>query len=130
MALTADEIGRAERARGALYRRFVRQFEDVDLIVLPTVNTPPFPVEVRYLEELDGQKFDSYVSWLLLTFAISLTTCPAISVPCGFTPDGLPLGLQLVAGPREEARLLGMARHFEDATGLRGRLPIDPIVRH
>ncbi|MDF1736172.1 MAG: amidase [Minwuia sp.] len=130
MALTADEIGQAERARADLYQRFVRQFDDVDLIVLPTVNTPPFPVEVRYLEELDGQKFDSYVSWLLMTFAISLTTCPAISVPCGFTGDGLPLGLQLVAGPRDEARLLGMARHFEDAAGLRDRLPIDPIVRH
>lgn len=130
MALTADDIGRAERARADLYQRFVRQFDTVDLIVLPTVNTPPFPVEVRYLEELDGQTFDSYVSWLLMTFAISLTTCPAISVPCGFTADGLPLGLQLVAGPRDEANLLGMARHFEDATGLCDRLPIDPNVRH
>ncbi len=130
MALTADEIGRAERARADLYHRFVRQFDDVDLVVTPTVNTPPFQADVRFLEELDGQPFESYVSWLVMTFALTLTTCPAISVPCGFTPDGLPLGLQLVSRPRDEASLLGMARHFENAAGLSKRLPIDPIVRH
>lgn len=129
MALTADEIGRAERARADLYYRFVRQFDDVDLVVTPTVNTPPFHADTRYLEELDGQPFESYISWLVMTFALTLTTCPAISVPCGFTPDGLPLGLQLVSRPRDEASLLGMARHFENATGLRDRLPVDPVVR-
>ncbi|MDF1722732.1 MAG: amidase family protein [Minwuia sp.] len=130
MALTADDIGRAERARADIYHRFVRQFDDVDLVVTPTVNTPPFHADTRYLEELDGQPFESYISWLAMTFALTLTTCPAISVPGGFTPDGLPLGLQLVSRPRDEASLLGMARHFENAAGLRDRLPVDPVVRH
>ncbi|MEC9347535.1 MAG: amidase family protein [Pseudomonadota bacterium] len=128
LALTADDIGRAEHARADLYHRFAAAFDDVDLVVTPTVNTPPFDAETRYLEELDGQPFESYISWLVMTFAITLTTCPAISVPCGFTPDGLPLGLQLVGPPRGEAALLGFAHRIEQAMGGERWRPVDPVV--
>lgn len=127
LKLTADDIGRAERARADLYQRFVSRFADVDLVVTPTVNTPPFDADIRYLEALEGRSFESYVSWLIMTFAITLTTCPAISLPCGLTPDGLPVGLQLVGPPRGEATLLGAAHLFERAAGLASRLPLDPV---
>lgn len=126
LALTADEIGQAERQRADLFQRFQAQFGEIDLFVTPTVNTPPFDADIRYLEELEGRAFDSYISWLIMTFAITLTTCPAISVPCGFTPDGLPVGLQLVGPQRGEAEVLAGAAMFERAAGLAGQVPIDP----
>lgn len=126
MALTAGEIGEAEAGRADLIQRFERQFDDVDLFVTPTVNTPPFDADIRYLEELDGQKFESYISWLIMTFAITVTTCPSISVPGGFTSDGLPVGLQITGPQRRDDITLAGAHMFEQAAGLTAQLPIDP----
>jgi amidase len=66
------------------------------------------------------------VDWLYITFAITLTGCPAISVPCGFTKSGLPVGLQLVGRPRGEAELLSYAARFEEIVDIASRVPIDP----
>lgn len=126
LALTADEIGRAMRERAALYHRSAEFFETYDLLLCPTVLTPPFDHRIRYLTEIDGTAFDNYVDWLVMTFAITLTTCPAISVPCGFTAAGLPVGLQIMAPIRGEAALLSAAALFEQAVGLGAETPIDP----
>ena len=126
MKLSAEDIGRAERARAALFQRVAAFFGSHDLLLCPTVVAPPFDHRIRYLTELQGVKFDTYVSWLVLTFAITLTACPAISIPAGFTKAGLPVGLQLVAPPQAEARLLAAAAALESRLGLAGRLPIDP----
>lgn len=126
LRLTAAEIGRAERARGELYRRTAAFLETYDLLLLPTVVAPPFDVDVRYLTEVEGVKFDNYVGWLVLTFAITLTACPAVSVPCGFTQSGLPVGLQMVGRPRGESALLSAAAMFEAAHDFASRVPIDP----
>lgn len=128
MALTADDIAAAEIERAALLRRFLAFFETYDLFCCPVSIVPPFPVEQRYVEECDGHRFDNYVDWLAMCSAITLTGLPAISVPCGRTEDGLPVGLQLVGPPHGEALLLGMAKRFEEATGLAAALPIDPIA--
>ncbi len=126
LALGADAIYAAERARGDLYRRVAAFFETHDLLLCPVVVAPPFDHHVRYLTELGGVAFPTYVSWLVLTFAITLTACPAISVPCGFTAGGLPVGLQIVAPPHAEDRLLAAAALFEAAAGIDRRVPIDP----
>ncbi len=126
LKLTADDIGRAERARAAMYHGTEAFFREHDLLLCPTVLTPPFDHRVRYLTEMDGVPFPTYVSWLVMTFAITLVGCPAISVPCGFTAAGLPVGLQIVAPIGGERRLLAAAALFEEAAGLSRRLPIDP----
>ncbi|HEY0525000.1 MAG TPA: amidase family protein [Stellaceae bacterium] len=126
LALTADEIARATRARIALYARVAAFFETYDLLVAPTVIVPPFDVDRRYVEEVGGRRFENYVDWLGMTYAITLTACPALSLPCGFTAGGLPVGLQLVGPPRGDAALLGHAALLEAALGLAGRTPIDP----
>ncbi|MDJ0685946.1 MAG: amidase family protein [Alphaproteobacteria bacterium] len=125
MALTADDIARAELARGRLYQRVADFFQDYDALVCPTALVPPFDVERRFVEEIEGHRFANYIDWLAVTFAITCTSCPAISVPCGFIEDGLPVGLQIVGKPREEAELLGIAALFEQASGL-STAPIDP----
>jgi amidase len=123
---TASEIAEAERGRTALWRRTLAFFEKFDLLLCPTTLVPPFDHRQRYLSELNGVTFPNYVSWLIPTFAVTLTACPAISVPCGFTATGLPIGLQMVARPRAEAALLSAAHLFEQAHDFHGLVPIDP----
>jgi len=129
LALDCAEVVRAEVAHGELVRRMAKFFQRHDLLVCPAVLAPPLPADSRYLAELEGVRFADYQQWLMMTWAITATLCPAISIPCGFTRAGLPVGLQVVAPLRAEARLLGGARLMEELFGIAGRLPIDPVVR-
>jgi amidase len=95
--LSAQQVGEAEKKRTMLYHRVRQFFEKYDLLLTPTVAVPPFPVEIPYPREINGRPMANYTDWFILTYAISVTGMPAISVPCGFTPEGLPLGLQIVA---------------------------------
>lgn len=113
LKLTAEEIGKAEKNRTMIYQRVHRFFEKYDLLITPTVAIPPFPVEIPYPKEINGQPMVSYIDWFLLTYAISITGHPAISIPCGFTAAGFPVGMQIV-GPRlAEATVLKAAAAFE-----------------
>jgi amidase len=98
-------------------------FERYDLLVLPTVAVKPFPVEQPYPTEINGQALANYTQWFFLTYAISLTGLPAISVPCGFTEDGLPVGLQIVGRRRQEAAVLTAAAAFERAAPWADKIP-------
>ncbi|MEM7221923.1 MAG: amidase family protein [Pseudomonadota bacterium] len=126
MALSAVAIGRAEQARGALYRRMTAFFETYDLLLCPAACVAPFAVEERYVSEVEGHKFDNYVDWLAHCAAITITSCPALSVPAGLTAEGMPVGLQIVAPPRGEAAALTGALLLEELTGLHDHLPVDP----
>ncbi len=126
LGLSQDDVARAKLERGALINRTAEFFGEYDLLACPTVLAPPFDVDIRYLTEVNGVEFDTYISWLIMTFALTLTSAPAISVPCGFTESGLPVGLQIVAPWKEEGYLLGASALFEDAAGLSGLVPMDP----
>jgi amidase len=114
-SLTAAEIIRANRNRNALFHRLARFFDRHDLLVCPTVAVAPFPVEQRFPTEIDGEKLTTYIDWMFLTFVITLTGCPAISLPCALTREGLPVGLQLVGRPHGDADLVGFAKRIEEA---------------
>lgn len=124
--LTTDQIFSAERVRWQLYGRMTDFFDHHDLLICPAASIPPFPVEQRYIEEIDGQTCETYIDWFSITFALSMTGCPVLSLPCGFTSAGLPVGMQIVGRPRGEAALLEAAYHLENALGLSKNLPIDP----
>ncbi|UGA45387.1 amidase [Bradyrhizobium quebecense] len=126
LKLTVEKLERAEAQRVAMTARALEFFERYDLLLAPATIVPPFPVENRYVAECDGKKFDNYVEWLGIVYAITLACCPALSLPCGFTASGLPIGLQMVAKPRAEAQLLAGAKVLEDILGVRGTTPIDP----
>ena len=128
LKVDAEKITRAERARGELYHRAAAFFDTYDLLLCPAVVAPPFDHRRRYLEEVAGVKFEHYFGWLVMAFAITLTACPAMSVPTGFTDDGRPVGLQMVAPMGREAELLSAAAVFEALTGLKDRVPLDPRV--
>jgi amidase len=126
LKLTVEQIARAEGQRVEMTARTVEFFKTYDLLLAPATIVAPFPVEQRYVAECDGKKFDNYVEWLGIVYAITLACCPALSLPCGFTASGLPVGLQMVAPPRGEAQLLASAKVLEDILGVRGSTPIDP----
>jgi amidase len=106
--------------------RTLEFFRNYDLLLTPATIVAPFPVGNRYVTECAGKRFGNYFEWLGIAYAITLVCCPALSLPCGFTASGLPVGLQMVAPPRGEAQLLAGARALEDVLGMRGATPIDP----
>jgi amidase len=123
--LTAEEIIWAVRQRHMLFHRVTQFFDNYDLLVCPTVAVAAFPVEQRFPVEIAGEKLATYIDWMFLTFVITLVSCPAISLPCGLTPDGLPVGLQLVGRPHGDAELLGTALLLEQALGFDRRVPLE-----
>jgi amidase len=126
LKLTGAEIATAEAQRGAMYQRTLEFFKTYDLLLCPATIVAAFPVEQRYLAECNGVTFDSYIDWLAIVYAITNVCCPAISIPAGFTREMLPVGLQIVAPPRGEARLLAGACFAEGLLGYRDITPIDP----
>jgi len=126
LALTPQAIARAERARTTLWHRVRTFMEAYDLLILPTTAVQPFPVEQPYPTELDGKPLDNYIQWAYLTYGITVTGLPVISVPCGFTRAGLPVGLQIVGRRRQETAVLRAAAAFEAAAPWADRIP--PVV--
>jgi amidase len=125
---TMEELERAEAQRIVLAQRMLAFFGKYDLLLTPATVVGPFPIGNRYVAEVNGHKFSNYIQWCAIAYAITVACCPAMSLPCGFTSENLPVGLQIVGPPRGEARILAAAKQMEDILGLRGTTPIDPRV--
>jgi amidase len=123
LALGGERIARAQFARTEIFRRTAAFLRDYDVLALPASLVPPFPVDVEWVQEIAGVRLESYLDWMRACTRISVTAHPAISVPCGFTPDGLPVGLQLVGRYADEAGLLRVAAVVEAAAGASARRP-------
>jgi amidase len=123
-----NELERAEHMRIELARRYLAFFDKYDLLLTPATVVAPYPIENRYVAEVNGHTFANYVEWLAIAYAITIACGTALSLPCGFTAENLPVGLQIAGPPRSEARILGAARALEDILGVRGTTPIDPRV--
>ena len=126
LSLTVQEVMRAERERARIMQSAVAFFADYDLLLSPATIVPAFGAEERYCAECDGHVFDNYIQWLAVAYAITITSCPALSLPCGFTKSGLPVGLQMVARPRGEAGVIAAAAALDDLLGFCAMTPIDP----
>jgi amidase len=126
LKLTAADLAVAERARAEVRDAMVGFIGRHGVLITPAAPVEPYPVEKRYVDEIDGAKLATYVDWLVLGYAVTVTGCPAISIPCGFTAAGLPVGLQLVGAPCGEADLLRTAAWCEAVLGARLTIPIDP----
>ena len=121
--LTAKQIGEADQERTALYHRVRQFFEKYDLLLTPTVAVPPFLQEMIYPKEINGKPVKNYQEWLYLTYAVTITGLPVISVPCGFTSEGLPVGLQIVGRRLAEATVLKAAAAFEETAPWKDKKP-------
>ncbi len=122
--LTGPQISRAESKRTALYHR-VREFmEQYEFLILPVSQVPPFPVNQPYITQINGTPMDTYIDWMQSCYFITVTGLPAISVPCGFTPEGLPVGVQIVGRHQDDFGVLQLAYAFEQATNIGQRRPL------
>ncbi len=126
LAQTPSRLAWADRERAAFYRRCVEMFTRFDVFITPSAATPAFDVNRRHPEYVDGEKLTNYMGASTLNAAITLTSCPAVAVPCGFDRFGRPVGLQITGPMRGEAAALGAAAIFEQLTGLDKQVPIDP----
>ncbi|MCF6506789.1 amidase [Blastococcus sp. MG754426] len=121
--LTGADLARAEQLHTKLYERMVAFFERYDVLLAPTTQVLPFPVEVEYPTEIAGVHQENYLEWMRSCTVVSATGCPALSVPGGFTADGLPVGLQVIGPPRADRRVLEVGHAFEQATRFGERRP-------
>jgi amidase len=121
--LTGEDVARAQQQVTSLHERMRVFFETYDVLALPVSQVPPFAADQEYPDSINGVPQDSYLDWMRSAYLVTVTGCPAISVPAGFTPDGLPVGLQLVGPHRAERRLLEIAHAYEQATRVGDRRP-------
>lgn len=125
--LRGPEIGAAEAKRTALFQRMHGFMQRHEFLILPVNQVPPFDVNQPYVTEINGVSMDTYIDWMKSCYFITVTGHPAISVPCGFTADGLPVGVQIVGRHQDDYGVLQLACAFEQSTQLWRRRP--PIAQ-
>jgi len=116
LKLTGTQLASAEQKRTELYHRVRVFMDDHEFLICPVNQVPPFDVKTRYIEHIADVKMDTYIDWMKSCYFITVTGLPAISVPCGFTPEGLPVGVQIVGRHHDELGVLQLAYAFEQAT--------------
>jgi amidase len=122
--LTASDIARADIERARIFERVARYFETYEYLVTVVNQVPPFPVDQEYVTEINGEKLPTYLDWMKSCYYITITGHPAISVPAGFTDDGLPVGIQIVGRRNADFAVLQLAYAFEQATQVWKRRPL------
>jgi amidase len=120
-ALSGSDLARAEALHTELFHRIRGFFESYDILLLPVSQVVPFDAELEYPAQIAGEPMETYLDWMRSAYLVSATGCPALSVPGGFTPEGLPVGVQLVGPHRADLAVLRAGHAFEQATrhGLR-----------
>ena len=123
LKVTGPQIGRAEIKRTELYHRVRKFMETYEFLICPVTQVPPFDIRQPWIEEIDGVKMNTYIDWMRSCYFITVTGLPAISVPCGFTPQGLPVGIQIVGRHNDDLGVLQLAYAFEKETQVWKRRP-------
>jgi amidase len=106
-----------------VFSRIGQLMAKYDFLLLPVTQVPAFDIKQEYVTEIEGTKMGSYIDWMRSCYFITVTALPAISVPAGFTPEGLPVGLQIVGRHQDDWGVLQIAHAFEQANGIKNRFP-------
>jgi amidase len=121
--LSGEDIANAQRWRTELFSRAVDFFEQFDFLVGPVTQVAAFSIEDEFVSGIEGTEFKTYIDWMQSCYLVTATGMPAISVPAGFTTDGLPVGLQVIGGYRRDLDVLKIAHAFELATNISAQAP-------
>jgi amidase len=115
MKLSGADIALAERERSLLYQRVMNMLNEHEFLILPVSQVAPFSIEQEFITEIEGESMQTYIDWMKSCYYISSIGLPAISVPCGFTYEGLPVGIQIVGRHHAEKSVLQLAYAFQQA---------------
>lgn len=126
LKLDAATLAVAEAERSILRGRMMQFLSEHEFLITPTAPVEPFPVEERYVSSIDGCALPTYLDWLALGYAVTICGCPAISIPCGLSENGLPIGIQLIGRPYREHDLLSAAAWCEAVLGCALATPVEP----
>jgi amidase len=121
--VTASDVASAMTRHGELMERMRRFNEKYSFLICAVNQVPPFDANIRWPREIEGVQMEHYIAWMKSAYWITPTFCPAISVPAGFTVDGLPVGIQIVGRYRDDLGVLQIAHAFEQTTGFGRRRP-------
>ncbi|MDO8883461.1 amidase, partial [Pseudotabrizicola sp.] len=121
--LSAQAVYAASTIRSRYYAHMARLFTRFDVVVLPTAQVWPFPVGWRWPQDINGHPMDTYHRWMEVVIPVSLIGLPALSVPVGFGPNGLPMGMQIAGPVGADAAILAMGHAYHLATDWPGRCP-------
>jgi amidase len=116
LKLTGEDIARGQALRGQVFDRVAAFLQRHEFLVCPVNQLPPFPADMEYPTEIAGVKLDNYIDWMKSCYYISVAGLPSISVPAGFTPEGLPVGIQIVGRHGDDFGVLQLAHAFESET--------------
>ena len=120
-----QEIIDAEKTRKSLAIEMQVFFKDNDFLICPSTSVAPFNIEKPFVTEIDGQQCETYIDWFAITFALTMTGCPVVSLPCGFNENGLPVGIQILGKPRQEAKLLSFCSQLEELFNVSKNVPLE-----
>ena len=123
LTLSAQAVYEASLIRSRWYAHAARLFETYDALALPTAQVWPFPVAQRWPAQIAGRQMDTYHRWMEVVIPVSLAGLPALSLPVGFGPNGLPMGMQLAGRVGTDAAVLAMGQAWHDATDWPGQRP-------
>jgi len=123
LRLSGADIAKAETLQTQVWRRFQGFLAKYEYFILPVTQVAPFDVNQPFPTAINGQAMESYIDWMKSCWYISTTGNPAISVPAGFTDEGLPVGIQIVGRHHADFSVLQLAFAFEQATKVAGRRP-------
>ena len=121
--LTGPHLGTIEIKRTALLERVRRFMAHYEFLILPVAQVPPFDISIPYITNINNIAMETYIDWMSSCAFISVLGLPAISVPCGFTDDGLPIGMQIVGRQHDDLGVLQLAHAFEEQTKYGQRRP-------
>jgi amidase len=125
-ALSGEDVSRAQRLRTALFARVHAFMEEYAFLVLPVNQVPPFDVDTEYPMEIADVRMETYIDWMKSAYYVTVTGHPAVSVPCGFTDAGLPVGVQIVGRYHDDFGVLQLAYAYQQATRLHEQRPPEP----
>lgn len=123
LRLTTHDLYQADQSRNDVYQRVVKFFRQYDFLVLPTTQVVPFDYDKEWVTEIEGTPMQDYLEWMSICCVITICDLPAISIPCGFTRQGLPLGIQIVGKPRGDLAVLQLAKSIEALRPFTNQLP-------
>jgi amidase len=114
-SLSGPQVGAAQKKRTDIFRSFSDFLTEFEFLVCPVSQVAPFPIETEFISEIEGVQMETYIDWMKSCCRITVTGHPALSVPAGFTPGGLPVGVQIVGRHLDDFGVLQFAHAFEQA---------------